>query len=381
MIDFIVALLRNTGMLAVVAVGYGFVAPRLKGPASALVLGLLCGLGACATMLDPISIQAGIFVDSRTTMVVLAGFFGGPLAGGIAAALPSVLRIHFGGIGAPAGVLSILISLAIGLAGYYIFYRKSEKIRYRHIIVLASATPLTTLSLLLLPPAVALEVLTHSGWTVNLMRLFGVVFLGAILLHEQQRGRAEARVREMAYIDELSGLANRRAFFAHLTKEWKRWERYDEAFTIVLVDIDRFKLINDTFGHPVGDIVIQRLARIMLEESRTSDVVARTGGEEFGLLLPYTTSASGYLVAERIRARVESEVLVAEGNDIRFTVSLGVSADVESYSTMSRCLSGADRALYEAKHLGRNTVVIDTPTLDEADGPPARLAMVGGPLK
>lgn len=378
MFDFWLALLRNTAMLAFVAVAFGLIVPRLRGTWVAACLGLLFGLGACASMLDPIELGQGIFVDSRTPMVVLASFFGGPLAAGLAGGLTIACRLYLGGVGAVAGALSVLIAVAIGLAGYLFITIRVDTIRYGHILLLAIAAPLTSLSLLVLPWEMAVGLIEHSGLSVNIVRVVGVAFLGLILLEEQRRLRAEARVRELAYVDELSGLANRRAFFTHLAKEWVRWERYQETFTIVMIDIDNFKAVNDSFGHPTGDLVIQHLAKIMVEESRTSDVVARTGGEEFGLLLPYTTSKSGYLVAERIRARVEQESIDLEGGEIHFTVSLGVSADVDRYPTMSKCLSGADRALYEAKHLGRNRVVVDCPadqTFPAGDDPPEITAM------
>lgn len=367
-LDFTLALLRNTGMLAFLAIAYGLFLPRLNGNIASITLGIVFGLGAAISMMDPIEIQPGIFADSRTTMVVLASFFGGPIAAGISAALGAACRIALGGVGTLAGTAAVVISMLIGLAGYYLIGRRIDEVRYWHIALLALATILTIPSLFLLPLPSALDILEMTGFPVATVRVLGVIFLGAVMLEQHRRNRAEAQVRALAYVDELSGLANRRAFSRQLSREWSRWERYGEHFTIVILDIDTFKAINDQYGHPVGDVVIQRLAKIMLAESRGSDVVARTGGEEFGLLLPHTSSETGARVAERIRTRVAETVIQAEGAEVRFTVSLGVSADVDRYKSMSKCLSGADRALYEAKKNGRNTVVIDTPDAPKTDG-------------
>ncbi|MEW5423180.1 GGDEF domain-containing protein [Amorphus sp. 3PC139-8] len=349
-------------MLAFLAIAYGLFLQRLNGLAAATTLGLVFGLGAVLSMLDPIEIQPGVFADSRTTMVVLASFFGGPVAATISTLIAVACRILLGGVGTLAGTLAIILSMVIGLTGYYWVGRRIDQVRYWHVACLAGMTAFTTASLLVLPIPFALDILEHTGLPVVAVRVLGVIFLGAVMLEQQRRILAETRVRELAYVDELSGLANRRAFSLQLSREWNRWERYGENFTIVLVDIDTFKSINDQFGHPVGDIVIQRLAEIMLAESRHSDIVARTGGEEFGLLLPYTSSETGGRVAERIRKRVAETTILAEGREVRFTVSLGVSASADRYRSMSKCLSGADRALYGAKKRGRNMVIVDTPS-------------------
>lgn len=361
MLDLFLHLLQNTGMLALAAIAYGVLVSRIQGMAGDLLLGLLFGLGAVLSMLTPVELLPGIFVDTRSPMIILASFFGGPIAAAASGAIALSYRMYLGGAGLAPAIAANLVAIAIGLAAHYLFHADTYKARKRHVLILAAASPITMVGALLLPADLALSLVPDYLLPVVAVRVIGVAFLGLVMLGEQNRSRTEARVRRLAYVDELSGLANRRAFSGHLDREWKRWERYKESFSVVLVDIDRFKVVNDTFGHPTGDRVIQRLAEIMLEESRGSDLVARTGGEEFGLILPYTTSATAYIVAERIRARVEREEVVAEEGRIRFTVSLGVSADVDNYPSMSKCLSGADHALYEAKHLGRNTVVIDTP--------------------
>lgn len=362
MFDIFIALLHNTGMLALVAIAYGFVLPRLQGLTANIVLGALFGLGAALSMLTPVELIPGIHVDSRTTIVMLAGVFGGPVATLIAGGIAATYRLYIGGIGTGPGLAGIGIAMALGVATYSIVSTVSRTVRFRHIFLLALASPLVSLAGLFLPWSIFSALFAEAGVTVLLARMAGVLFLGFIMLEHQTRIGAEERVRRLAYLDELSGLPNRRSFYSHLTREWKRWERYSENFVVVLVDIDHFKMVNDTYGHPAGDLVIQRLARVMQEESRGADLVARTGGEEFGVILPYTTSASGYLVAERIRERAEREVVIADDNRITFTISLGVSADAVGYPSMNKCLSGADRALYEAKHIGRNTVVIDTPS-------------------
>ncbi|MGX1097721.1 GGDEF domain-containing protein [Amorphus sp. MBR-141] len=361
MFDIFIPLLHNTGMLALAAVAYGFLLPRVHGMMANVALGLLFGLGASLSMLSPVELMPGILVDSRATIVILAGVFGGPVAALIAGGAAGACRLASGGLGMAGGLVSIGISIGIGVTVHHIARSGPGEVQFRHVLLAAAGSILVGLGLFLLPWSVASEVFVETALPVSLARIFGVLFLGGIMLDHHRRISAEERVRQLAYIDELSGLSNRRAFYAHLTREWRRWERYSENFVVVLLDIDRFKAVNDTYGHAAGDVVIQRVAKVMLEESRGSDMVARTGGEEFGLIMPYTSSASGFLVAERIRNRAQREVVIVENVPITFTVSLGVSADARCYRSMAKCLIGADQALYEAKNKGRNTVVIDRP--------------------
>lgn len=369
--DIFIPLLHNTGMLAIAACAYGFLLPRLHGSAANIALGLIFGLGASLSMLSSMQLMPGILVDSRASIVVLAGVFGGPVAALIAGGAAGVCRLLSGGLGMAAGLASIGLAVVLGVAAYFVIKSVSDAVRFHHILVVALVSPLVGLGLFLLPGEVAREIFAETALPVSLARMFGILFLGSIMLDHQRRISAEERARQLAYIDELSGLANRRAFYSELTREWKRWERHSEHFVIVLLDIDRFKAVNDSYGHAAGDVVIQRIARVMLEESRGSDMVARTGGEEFALIMPYTTSANGKLVAERIRARAEREVIIVENQRITVTVSLGVSADAENCRTMAKCLIGADRALYKAKNMGRNTIAVDRPTDQQTFAPRA----------
>ena len=154
--------------------------------------------------------------------------------------------------------------------------------------------------------------------------------------------------REQALTDTLTRLPNRRAFELALTRELSRAERYGTPFSLVLVDLDRFKQINDTLGHDHGDEVLRRVARFLVEGVRREDVVARWGGEEFALLLPSTRASDALRLAERLRQALEDL-------DLGVTASFGVAEYLpgESEEALFR---RADQALYRAKERGRNRV-------------------------
>lgn len=163
-------------------------------------------------------------------------------------------------------------------------------------------------------------------------------------------------LRSQANLDYLTGVYNRRSFASGLERELARLHRNNGHAVVAFLDLDHFKKVNDTFGHPVGDKVLQEFAKIVLEQCRRSDLVARLGGEEFAVLLTDTDIAAARSWAERMRKRV-SETQFAGDNAVKLTVSVGLAA-VDKTQTTSDVITGlADTALYKAKRLGRNCVV------------------------
>ena len=169
-----------------------------------------------------------------------------------------------------------------------------------------------------------------------------------------ERKRTEDELRRLASTDFLTGALNRRRFFEEAQRHVMRATRASVPFSLVLVDADHFKRINDTYGHSSGDVVLKELVNSCQGSLRTEDLVARYGGEEFVILLPGVTQQRALIVAERIRAAVEKSILVVEGREIRYTISLGVAQFADS---VEETLRQADRALYLAKAGGRNCVV------------------------
>ncbi|MGE0159867.1 MAG: diguanylate cyclase [Gemmatimonadales bacterium] len=188
------------------------------------------------------------------------------------------------------------------------------------------------------------------------------------LEEERARVRSElARARELALQDELTGLANRRALEQLLAGEVDRAQRHGRPMSILMADIDRFKSINDTYGHRAGDEVLRELAHILADKLRSIDKAARYGGEEFCVLMPDTPVEEARRVAERIRAAVEEHTFWVDPEDdeppieLRMTASVGIAGLPESAATLEALVEVADRALYEAKRRGRNRVLVADP--------------------
>jgi diguanylate cyclase (GGDEF)-like protein len=174
-----------------------------------------------------------------------------------------------------------------------------------------------------------------------------------------ENARLQARTEEQARTDALTGLPNRRELERRLDEELKRAQRYRKALSVLLLDIDRFKKINDTYGHPAGDAVLKRFVQIIGKQVRDVDFAGRYGGEEFLFLLPETDGRGAKLVAERIRRAVAGAPFeLPDGKEIAVTASIGIACFPACAATAAELVARADQALYLAKQTGRNRVVL-----------------------
>ena len=166
------------------------------------------------------------------------------------------------------------------------------------------------------------------------------------------------RLRDLSHRDPLTGLLNRRAVEQVLQREWRRWRRGGPAFVVVVLDLDHFKLINDTHGHPVGDAVLVQTAQRLLAQVRETDAVARIGGEEFLVLMPNATGAGARAAAERLRQAIAEPPYSGAGQPLAVTVSIGLAEPGPTDADVEALLRRGDAALYEAKRGGRNRVAV-----------------------
>ena len=172
-----------------------------------------------------------------------------------------------------------------------------------------------------------------------------------------ERKLMEEELTRQAHVDYLTGVFNRRHFMERAEQELQRSNRYGNALSLFMLDIDHFKPINDRYGHKVGDLVLTALAQWCRTALRDADILGRMGGEEFAVLLPQTDRATAIEVAERLRALVERSSVPLEGGlPIRLQVSIGVSSMTASEDNIDVLLHRADTALYVAKNTGRNRV-------------------------
>ncbi|MBI2382201.1 MAG: diguanylate cyclase [Gammaproteobacteria bacterium] len=169
---------------------------------------------------------------------------------------------------------------------------------------------------------------------------------------------ANARLENLSRTDRLTGLFNRGHWEECLQQEFARYQRTKQTSCLVIFDIDHFKKVNDTYGHPAGDAVIRQVSAMLAKAQRKTDVTGRYGGEEFTAILVGTDAAGAAYFAERLRAQVEAVTVTHEGRDIRFTISLGIAEIGPKLPTYKAWLERADQGLYKAKQGGRNQYVV-----------------------
>jgi diguanylate cyclase (GGDEF)-like protein len=162
---------------------------------------------------------------------------------------------------------------------------------------------------------------------------------------------------DRARLDGLTGLCNRRTFQEYLDRIFFRCRNLGEPLSLIVADLDFFKRVNDEWGHLAGDYVLQEIAALLKNSFRPTDLFARYGGEELGLILPYTTAKEAAVVGERMRTSVAAHEFVFEGRRISVTISLGVAELADNVGTPDVLLARSDKALYAAKQQGRNRTV------------------------
>lgn len=196
-------------------------------------------------------------------------------------------------------------------------------------------------------------------------------FLGGLAAMSIKNAKVFGQTKEFAEKDVMTGLYNHRYYQDTMDREMKRSDRYGDPLSILLTDIDKFKVFNDTYGHQIGDLVLTKTAHLMAELARDSDIPCRYGGEEFVLILPSTSKQGAAMVAERLRKSIEGTSYETEKGTLKVTMSIGVATFPEDSRKKDELVRLCDEALYRAKEGGRNRVELALPAGAEAEAAPA----------
>jgi len=188
------------------------------------------------------------------------------------------------------------------------------------------------------------------------LRMLEVIALqaGQAVLRAQLFDQTE----RLATTDGLTGLLNHRAFQSRADEALAQARRYGRSCALLLTDVDHFKSVNDTYGHPIGDLVLKGVAQILREKARDTDLVARYGGEEFAVIMPETDGKGALVIAERIREAVQAKVFQTEVGPLQISISVGIAAAPANGSQKQELIDLADQCLYFAKRNGRNRSVL-----------------------
>ena len=267
---------------------------------------------------------------------------------------PEVIDVDFFSLLAE-GVIAL-----IGLVSIFVLQNiQANKSIYNYLMsgftILFIALWTDTLDELFEPPKLLTTILEDSFQVIG----FSLIIVG-IYTWIKHNNKITQQLHELAKTDSLTGLLNRRYFLEKVNVEIEKSRRYNNGFSILMIDIDHFKSINDNYGHHSGDAVLREFSKVIVGNMRKTDIISRWGGEEFLVLIPESNAESCFNVAEKLRLHIENISVVAEKLVIKFTVSIGIAILKNEDHTSEVLINRADKALYEAKQNGRNCVRVES---------------------
>lgn len=347
---------RVLGQVAVIVYAFSWVTRTVeRGVLRSVAVGLLFGVGGILSMSDPIRWMPGVFQDGRSVLLVLTPIYGGPIGTVAAVIMMALFRLAAGGIGAVGGVAGIL---AVAFTGYVLTLlpRQWTGTGWKRSALFGLATSASLVVLAFLPSPLAHQLFISATLPAMATNFLGALLLSDLLEREQYRISIQRALENEASVDPLTRLPNRRVLQREGDRCSKEAGTRRIPFSIIMLDIDHFKKINDSCGHSFGDTVLARVADVIRQTVRKTDIAARYGGEEIVVLLPNTDARAAATVAEKIRRDIETTLLTFDNNTINVTVSIGVACSDEPATDFKYVLEAADKALYRAKAGGRNRV-------------------------
>lgn len=279
-------LVHRLGLVALISMGYGSIIRGFSQPLTrGCMVGLLFGCSTILSMLDPVLVDAGIIIDARSILLALSAPFGGFIALAVATTLTIIARIIIGGNGVYAGVAGIMIICLISFIFRFAYQPKTYT--WKHFLILGLTVPLYGLSIFILPFEQALPIFQRIALPMLTLSVTGIVLISLFLQRELMRFDQVKVLEVDAHTDPLTNLANRRLFDRVARRTFRKAASTGgELFSLVMIDIDSFKSINDHWGHSNGDLVLIEISTIIRSLVRKSDLVARYGGEEITILMP-----------------------------------------------------------------------------------------------
>jgi len=317
------------------------------------LFGLAQGLLGIILMLFTIHITPTVIMDFRHIAILLATLYGGGFAAIITGITIAIFRISYFGVSSSAIIASInMLNIAIACA--LISRLNLNKIKKWIYMNVVSSTIITITFLLIIKDTITLGHTLIYFW-------LGSSIIGILSYYISNYMNTSIkllnRLEKESTIDFLTGLNNVRQFDNALNQSFSDVKDKNERLSILIVDIDFFKKVNDTYGHLAGDSVLQQLGTILSTFCRSFDIVSRIGGEEFSVILPDCPSHQALEVAERLRVAVEThEFILPDETKIKISISIGAATYPDNVNDLDIIINEADNALYSAKHSGRNKV-------------------------
>lgn len=320
-----------------------------------VLLGIIGGISCITLMYYGFNINTGAFLDFRNIPEVIIAIMGGSISVIIMAILSIFFRLFYFGVSTYSIVTSIGIAI-VGIGCALISRLKISTIRKCVFMGIFSLIIRSIVFILLINDIGILTGVLVFLWTGTVVIGIAAYYLIQYLIIAHN---LILKLKESATKDFLTGLNNTRSFDNYLNDSIKNSLDKGEQFSFLMLDIDFFKKINDTYGHSLGHSILKEFAKIVVSSCRTFDVISRMGGEEFSVLLPECPLSKALEVAERIRRNVENHNFIIENHKIiHITVSIGVAVFPDTINNADKISEKADEGLYKAKQSGRNKVCV-----------------------
>lgn len=351
--------LNGTILISFIALVNQFIRDLDFNPASniklKLVGGVISGILGCILMIFSVEVIPGVIVDFRNIAIILASMFGGLVTSILAGLIIGAFRLLWFGV-SESSMMEFLVVLLMGIGCPLITYKvRSKKRKCLYLTIFNVFISNIAFIVLIKDHTLLLQLLLSYN-----IGCFIITFILCFFINNlATSNRLFKKYKNESSIDFLTGLYNVRQFDKTYNDITSRIIEKDERLSLLFIDIDYFKKINDTFGHAEGDMILKELGKRLLTSCRDFDIISRIGGEEFSVLLLDCHTQQARNIAERIRSSVEKHKFsISNGKTVCITVSIGIATYPDTTINFNHLIKEADKALYEAKQTGRNKVVL-----------------------
>jgi diguanylate cyclase len=321
-----------------------------------ILLGIFSGILGSLLIWFSIHVTDTIIVDMRNVALIIGTIYGGFTASVIAIIIMGFTRVAVYGLN-NASVMAIIILVFLSATTSLIARMTNWTFKCKYILmnIISILISFTAFSILIDNKAKLIELCSSFGF----IAIFTALYSYVVITYIQHSNELFRRYKEESKIDYLTGLYNVRQFDEIYNSQLKSVQDKKEKLSVLMIDIDHFKKVNDTYGHPDGDLILEKLGSILKNAIRHFDIAARKGGEEFCILLLDCSSQRALEIAENIRSLIEgTKFPISNEREINITVSIGVATFPETITDLQQLLQQADMSLYASKQAGRNRVTL-----------------------
>lgn len=316
-------------------------------------IGALFGLAGCLLMFNGIHFSSSLLFDFRAFALMFSFIFCGSMSGGISVLI--MLAFRTGYFGADINALVASVNLAVLFLFFTLISQSNLTFGRKYTLMSATHIGISLFIIQVLVPAP--DLMARFSYQYVFAAILVGISLYFALIYIFNTNKLYLQLKHDSTRDSLTGLYNVRAFDKFLNQSISLEMEKNHPLSLLMLDVDFFKKINDTYGHSSGDMVLKQLSDILIASCRTHDFVSRNGGEEFTVILLGCEYACATKIAERIRKNVENtEFTIAKSKKLKITISIGVSSYPSTTASPGDLLQDADDALYFAKRSGRNAV-------------------------